>query len=88
MSHSSVLLAEHEPSSMLSFVITIAIFSFQDAKIQQEIVAAPAVIVLILLVWEISIHWKSSSGEEGTLWQRIKKRLKLVDRYPHEDPEV
>lgn len=49
-------MADNEPSSMLAFVIAIAIFAFQDQGVQQGIVAVPAVIVLFLLVWEINIH--------------------------------
>lgn len=73
---------------MLSFVVAIAIFIFQDDHIQQEIVAAPAGIVLFLLVWEISVHWKSSSGEPGTLWQMIKNRFKIMDHHPTDASKV
>lgn len=67
---------------MLSFVIAIAIFTFQDDGIQQGIVAIPAFIVLILLTWEINIHWKASSGKSGTLLQRIKIQCKLILHIP------
>lgn len=73
---------------MLSFVTAIAIFTFQDDRIQEEIVAAPAGIVLFLLVWEISIHWKSSSGKSGTLWQRIKGRFERIVYSPRGNSEV
>ncbi len=62
---------------MLSFVIAIAILTFQDDDVQQGIVAVPAFIVLILLAWEINTHWKASSGGRYTLLQRIKVQLRI-----------
>ncbi len=55
---------------MLSFVIAIAIFAFQDDSIQQGVVAVPAAIVLFLLVCEINIHWKW--GKHGTPWEQLR----------------
>ncbi len=63
---------------MLSFVIAIAVFTFQDDSIQQGIVAVPAAIVLFLLVCEVKVHWKASTGKRGTLLQRVKIRCKLL----------
>ncbi len=50
--------------SMLTFVIAIAYLCFRTSTAQRAITAVLSGIVSSLVIWEISVHWKSSHYKE------------------------
>lgn len=63
---------------MVTLVIAIAFLCFEMNDAQRGVLAFIAALVVILVAWEINVHWKSSTGEPGTLLQRTQVRMKSL----------